>query len=104
MEDIGQIIEILNKKIKSLFSDFNGVYLYGSYANNTSTLNSDIDIVAMFNNKLTRNDRMELWKLIGNIEAKYNVIFDLHPMIYEELEQNPVYYNQVVNKGIFYGV
>ena len=47
---------------------------------------------------------MKLWTLVGTIEAEYNVIFDLHPMNNEELKQNPIYYNQVVNKGIFYGV
>lgn len=103
MKNITEIIDLLNNKIKSLFSGFTGVYLYGSYANNTNSEDSDIDLVALFNDKLTKEDRFKLWALIGNIEAEYDVVFDLHPMIAEELRRNPIYYNQVVNKGIFYG-
>ena len=104
MKDVANIIEYLKNQIKSLFSNFNGIYLYGSYANKTNNDDSDIDIVAIFDKSLTREDRMKLWTLVGTIEAEYNVIFDLHPMNNEELKQNPIYYNQVVNKGIFYGV
>ncbi len=103
MKDVTNIIESLKNQIHSLFSNFYGIYLYGSYANKTNKDNSDIDIVALFDTKLAREDRMKLWCLVGLIEAKYNVIIDLHPMNKEELKQNPVYYNQVVSKGIFYG-
>ena len=104
MLDIVHIIELLNKNIKSLFSDFCGVYLYGSYANKTNSENSDIDMVALFNKKLTREQRLQLWTIVGNIEAEYDIILDLHLMNNEELRNNPIYYNQVVNKGIFYGI
>ena len=104
MKNLEEIILHLNKKIKNLYSDFNGVYLYGSYATNNATENSDIDIVALFENKLSRQKRMDLWELIGKIEAETDVIFDLHPMTVAELEKNPLYYNQVVNKGIYYGI
>jgi hypothetical protein len=30
------------------------------------------------------------------------MVFDLHPMTREELERNPVFHDEVVNKGIFY--
>ena len=103
MKDVTSIVEYLKNQIRSLFSDFNGIYLYGSYANKTNKEDSDIDIVALFDTKLTREDRMKLWSLIGTIEAEYDIILDLHPMNREELKQNPIYYNQVVNKGIFYG-
>ena len=44
MLDLKQIIQLLNQNIKSLFSDFCGVYLYGSYASKNNSQNSDIDI------------------------------------------------------------
>lgn len=47
MKKIDRIINKLNNKIKSFYSDFNGVYLYGSYAHNTATNDSDIDLVAL---------------------------------------------------------
>ena len=104
MKNIDKIILDLNKTIKNFFSDFKGVYLYGSYASNSATDESDVDIVAVFANSLTREKRMDLWGIIGKLEAETDVVFDLHPMTIEELEKNPVYYSQVVNKGIYYGV
>ncbi len=103
MKKIDRIINKLNNKIKSFYSDFNGVYLYGSYAHNTATNDSDIDLVALFNNTLSREERMNLWRIIGKLEAELDLVFDIHPMTLSELKNNPVYYNQVVNKGIFYG-
>ena len=104
MKKIDKIISKLNKSIKSLFSDFNGVYLYGSYATNSSNNNSDIDLVALFGSNLSREKRMDLWSLVGEIETEMNITLDLHPMTMIELRNNPIYYEQVVDKGIYYGV
>ena len=104
MYNIVDIINTLNRKIKSVYKNFNGVYLYGSFANKTNTENSDIDVVALFENELNREERIKLWSLISGLEAEYDVFLDLHPMSAKELEKNPIYYNQVVNKGVFYGV
>lgn len=104
MRNIKTIIKKLNEVIKDSFSDFIGIYLYGSYANNSATENSDIDLVAIFTESLSRDNKLKLWSIVGKLENNYNVFFDLHPLSKEELERNPIYYNQVVNKGIFYGV
>ncbi len=104
MVQIDKIIFDLNTRIKQLFSDFNGIYLYGSYANNNTNPNSDIDIVAIFETSLPREKRMDLWEIIGEFEAETDQVFDIHPMTLSELKRNPVYYNQVVNKGIYYGI
>lgn len=104
VKDIIFIINKLNKKIKSLYSGFNGIYLYGSYAKGYQNEKSDIDLVAIFNKTPNIQERMNLWKIVGKFEAEFDIILDLHPMSELELEQNPIYYNQVVNKGIFYGI
>ena len=44
MKDVANIVEYLKNRIKSLFSNFNGIYLYGSYANKTNNDDSDIDM------------------------------------------------------------
>lgn len=102
MKQVDDIISRLNKKFKSLYSDFNGLYLYGSYANNMANENSDIDLVAVFDNTPERDKRMNLWKIIGKFEAEFDVILDFHPTTYDDLKRNPIYYNQVINKGIYY--
>ena len=47
---------------------------------------------------------MDLWGVVGELEAEMDVVFDIHPMTISELKNNPVYYGQVVDKGIYYGV
>ena len=104
MKKIIKIIFKLNKSIKELFSDFNGVYLYGSYAAGCANKDSDVDLVALFNSDLLREDRMNLWSLIGKFEAEMDITLDLHPMTMKELKKNPIYYEQVVDKGVYYGI
>lgn len=99
---VRKVINILNTKLKENFPDFKGAYLYGSYAKNTSHKYSDIDIVALFEITPNREKLGQIWRIVGRIEAEYDVFIDLHPMIREELEQNPFYYEEVVNKGNFY--
>lgn len=104
MKKIDKIIFKLNKSIKELFSDFNGAYLYGSYAAGCANKDSDVDLVALFNSDLLREDRMNLWSLIGKFEAEMDITLDLHPMTMKELKKNPIYYEQVVDKGVYYGI
>lgn len=99
--DIGKIIKELNLKFSSSFDDFEGVYLYGSRRINTHKEDSDIDLVALFK-YVDRNKRMKIWLIVGELEYKYNVILDLHPMTLDGLKQNPFYYEQVVGIGKFY--
>ena len=98
---IQQVIEELNIKLSETLNDFKGAYLYGSQAKGLATAESDIDIVAVFE-EVNRNKRMDIWGIVGRIEAKLDVFIDLHPMTREELERNPVYYDQVVNNGNIY--
>jgi|GEM_PF-1637443 len=103
MQNIVNIIKKINRLIKDNYSGFKGVYLYGSFARGENRADSDIDIAAIFPAPLILSERMKLWELISKIEAEYNIILDIHPMSDKELEKNPVFYNQIVNKGIFYG-
>ena len=101
-DKVKKVINILNKKLKENFSDFKGAYLYGSYAKNTSHADSDIDIVALFDIAPDRKKRGLIWRIIGRIEAQNDVYIDLHPLTEEELNRNEIYYDEVVNKGVFY--
>ncbi|MDD3436135.1 MAG: nucleotidyltransferase domain-containing protein [Candidatus Gastranaerophilales bacterium] len=99
---IKKVINILNERLKETFTDFKGAYLYGSYAKNTSHKYSDIDMVALFETEPNMEKRFQIWSIIGPLEAKYDVFFDLNPTSIENLSKNPFYYDEVVNKGIFY--
>lgn len=98
---VQQIINILNTRLSQSFDDFEGSYLYGSRAGDNYSSQSDIDLVVIFS-EMDRNKRMDIWGIVGKIEAEFDIFLDLHPMTKQELENNPVYHNQVVNNGIFY--
>jgi predicted nucleotidyltransferase len=99
---VQKIINILNAALKENLIDFKGAYLYGSHAKNTSHKYSDIDIVILLETTPNREKLGLIWRIAGRIEAEYDVFLDLHPMTKEELSLNPFYYDEVVNKGVFY--
>jgi len=96
-----KIIQELNKLIKEQFPDLKGLYLYGSQVKGTSHKDSDIDIVAIFD-EVTREKRYEIGGILGDLEYKYDIYIDLREYTLSDLERNPIYYNEVVNKGQYY--
>lgn len=99
---IAKLVKELNALIIAKYTDFKGCYLYGSVAQGTAHKNSDIDIVAIFDSVDWDKD-FELSGILLDLIYKYDVYIDLHPYTQEELSRNPIYYNEVVNKGVFYG-
>lgn len=98
---INKIIQELNKLIKEQFPDFKGLYLYGSQVKGNFHKDSDIDVVAIFD-EINWDKNFELAGITCELMYKYDVYVDLHSYTLEKLERNPVYYNEVVNKGIYY--
>ena len=99
--NISEIIKELNRLIKEKYSDFKGSYLYGSRTRQDYNENSDIDIVALFDN-IDKDKDFELSGIICDLMYKYDIYIDLQAYTPEKLERNPFYYNEVVGKGIFY--
>jgi len=100
---IQKIIDMLIKLIKEEYSGFTGLYLYGSQVKGNAHKNSDIDIVLLFDSRLTNRQALNLAGIIGNLEYKFNVFIDYHPYTMKELEQNPFYYESVVEEGSYFG-
>jgi len=96
-----KIVKELNKLIREQFKDFRGLYLYGSQASGTFHKDSDIDVVAIFD-ETSWEKTFELGGILGDLMYKYDMYIDLHPYTPETIKRNPIYYNEVVNKGIYY--
>jgi len=96
------IIKDLNKTISEKFEFFEGSYLYGSRAKGDFQEDSDIDIINIFERELTRQESLELAGIIGDIDYKYNVFIDYHDYTLNQLEKNPVFYREVIDKGFYY--
>ncbi len=79
-----EVLEILKPYLENIV----GVYLYGSYARNEQTINSDIDILVITSNKLKIIDKIDDYTIASiNIKElentlKNNAILIL-PIIYE---------------------
>ena len=81
------------------------VYLYGSYARGTSTVESDIDIVA-----IVKGDRPELqqqlkkiWDIAAELGVEYDVVISPTVIPYEEFENYKEilpYYRNIVLEGV----
>lgn len=95
------LIKELNEVLLNKYSDYKGLYLYGSQAKGTANEQSDIDIVALFN-EVNFEKEFELSGIICDLMYKYSIYIDMHSYTSETLEQNPYYYDEVVNKGIYY--
>lgn len=96
-----KIINELNKLIKEQFPDLRGLYLYGSQVKGDAHKDSDIDIVAIFDE--TSYDKTdEIIEILCDLDYKYNTYIDLRPYTIKELQQNPYYYDEVINKGVYY--
>jgi predicted nucleotidyltransferase len=99
--NISEIIQELNRRIKERYSDFKGLYLYGSRVRGDFNKDSDIDVVAVFGS-LDREKDFELSGIVADLMYKYGVCIDLHSYTPDSLEKNPFYYDEVVNKGMYY--
>jgi predicted nucleotidyltransferase len=99
---VKKVIKILNNKLRETFPDFKGAYLYGSQAKNTSHKYSDIDMVVLFDTEPNMEKRFKIWDIVCPLEAEYDVFFDINPTTLETLSKNYFYYEEVVNKGIYY--
>ncbi len=99
---IEQIIKDLNKTLSKRFNFFAGSYFYGSRAKKISTEKSDIDVINLFERELSYEEELELAGIIGDIDYKYDVFIDYQDYTMDKLKGNPIFYNEVVNKGFYY--
>lgn len=101
-KNIIKIIDSLKQKISSEFKDFMGIYLYGSYAKGSFTEDSDIDIIVLFSRNLSYEEEKKIAGIIGLVEYENDVFIDYHPYTMKDLKKNPVFLEEVTQKGIYY--
>lgn len=89
--------ELREKFLK--YDDFIGLYLYGSRIKGNYTEDSDIDIAGIF--KTPKDYSLDVHGEALELELKYDLVIDFHPMTPEELELNYIYFNEI-KKGLYY--
>jgi len=102
---VDEIARKLRDSLQESIEDFEGLYVYGSQVRGDATDDSDVDIVVLFG-----QDSFHLPKAFFDILSKMDIDYyddadlDVLPYTREELQRNYLFHNEVVNKGVFYGV
>lgn len=99
--DISEVIKELNSRIKEKYSDFRGSYLYGSRARGDYRDDSDVDVVLLFDD-INEEKVSFVYNIIGKLDYENDII--TMGLIYtkDKLKKNCIFYDEVVNKGIYY--
>lgn len=98
---IEEVIDLLNKAFSERFDDFHGLYLHGVFADGRNHRDEDIELVAVFDVE-NKYKRELIWPIVGKIETDLDVFIDLHPITMDELKKDEDFYDEVVNKGVFF--
>lgn len=102
-KQVQEVIDLLIQTLKEHFSDFHGLYLYGSFVDGSNQKDDDIEVVAIFDEE-NKAKREIIWPLVGKIETELNVYIDLHPVTMDEFKKDEEFYDEVVNEGVFFKV
>jgi len=99
-----QMLQELFNEVKSTFSEFKGLYFFGSRAKNSYQSYSDYDIVLVFDKAIDWRFEKTVMEQVYDFELKYDVVIDLHIYNYQKV-QNPStpFLENVQNEGVFYG-
>lgn len=100
--EVKEIAQKLRDKLKK-YDDFQGLYLYGSRVKDNYQIDSDIDIVAVFEKDHDHNKELDICGSVLEVELDHDVVIDFHPMTPEALNINYIYFNEI-KKGIYYGI
>ena len=101
---IDEIAKRLRDELKASIDDFEGLYVYGSQIRGDATEESDVDIVVLFGQDYF-NMPKAFYDIVSQMMYDYYDAMSLDVLTYtrENLQQNYIFHDEVVNKGVFYG-
>lgn len=100
--NVKKLIKEFNQLVSNKIADFKGIYLFGSYATGNAKKESDVDLVLLFE-QISKDKKNEVYDILSDLMYKHNIFIDVQIMDEQKLKFNPFFYEQVVNKGKFYG-
>ena len=102
-ETVNQIIQELIAELKSKYSDFKGIYFFGSRARGKYYEDSDIDIALVFDRVIDWKFKKEIRSIVHFYDIKYDVFIDDHIYNYRDILEpiTPFRFN-VLNEGVYY--
>jgi predicted nucleotidyltransferase len=98
------LINEIKTELKSKYEDFSGIFLIGSRARNTHTIESDLDLVMTFSRVIDKKFKDEIRDMVYEYDLKYDLVIDSHIYNLQDiLTPKTPFRNNVKNEGIFYG-
>ena len=101
---VDEVARKLRDALRESMDDFEGLYVFGSQVRGDATEDSDVDIVVILG-----EDYIFWPKKFHDIFSKMlcdyyeKIELDIRTKTWESLKWNPVFFNEVVNNGVFYG-
>jgi len=99
--NVNNLLTELNSSLRSLITDYIGLYFYGSRAIGLDDFESDVDVVILLCSVDIKKKYM-VYELISFLMNKYCVFIDIKILTYDQFEFNPFFYEEVKSKGFFY--
>ncbi|MCL1865052.1 MAG: nucleotidyltransferase domain-containing protein [Spirochaetes bacterium] len=102
---VNEIASKLRDSLQEAIKDFEGLYVFGSQVHGNATKDSDVDIVVIFGqDRFYQPDAF--YDILSQMRYDYYDVIDLDVLPYtrEQLQRNYIFHNEVVNKGVFYGI
>lgn len=96
------ILQDLKNQLTNYFgNDLISIYLFGSQAKNTETLDSDYDILILLKTKTDWRTKDKVIDICYDIDLKHDILIDPHILAEEELTsirgKQPVFTNAMLN-------
>ncbi|MCL5992488.1 MAG: nucleotidyltransferase domain-containing protein [Bacteroidetes bacterium] len=104
-EKVNRIIKELVEDLKSKYSDFKGIYLFGSHARGEATEESDIDLAIIFDKDINWLFKDEISNYIWLKMVNYIIPIDSFTLSLKDIyfPKTPLREN-IHNQGVYYGI
>jgi predicted nucleotidyltransferase len=102
---IPKIIKEISDNLKNKYSDFRGMYLFGSRAKGTYNADSDLDLLLIFDKEIDWRFKQEIYDFIYDYDLKYDTIIDTKIYSHSDIINPITPFRDIIKKeGIFYGI
>lgn len=98
---IGELKILLSEN----YTDFIGIYLFGSQSKKITPAESDYDLAIIFEREINRKFKNEIIDLIYSFDLKYEIVLDVKIFSAKEISEPVTPFRRSIKEtGLFYGL
>jgi predicted nucleotidyltransferase len=102
---IQDIIDTLKIELSSKYSDFKGIYFFGSRTKGTNQIDSDYDVVFIFDRIIDWQLKHNVRQIIYAVENDFDILIDSKFFSFKDIiNPNTLILQTAINEGIYYGL